>query len=354
MNAQLAVSAGQQDRLFRVLQDEAVQFVCEILFAAESASLDELDRALQDAVLENLGGYLEALRPAGQAPQDCLEQLAWFETMLMAKGGRPEQVARLNEALAAFLEKREMPDAQAIAAILRKSPAPGRGVRPQDGLARPSVAWPETSLFEAMLLDGDERQAVAQLDASLARGDTLLDFEMHVIQPALYSVGSKWQANTISIAQERLATETALRVMAVGAQRTPAAEPAGRRIVLACVAGNQHAVGVRMVGDAFCAAGWAVDCLGADVPCAALVDYVTRRNPDVIGLSVALAHHLHALRATAEQLITAFGSRRPGLIAGGLALQDMSPMSDISGVDLFGVDARHAVAHATRLCRMLE
>ena len=82
MNAQVAHSVEQRERLFRVLQDDAVQFVCEILFDPVGGADGGFDRGLQDVVLANLGAYLEALRARVPGRSYGETPCAWFEAML--------------------------------------------------------------------------------------------------------------------------------------------------------------------------------------------------------------------------------------------------------------------------------
>ena len=116
------------------------------------------------------------------------------------------------------------------------------------------------------LLAGCQREALAVVNRCIDSGHSLVDVELHVIQPSLYHIGEEWQANRVSVAKEHMATAIALSVMTMGLLRSPPPAAIDRRVLLACVAGNHHAVGLRMVADAFQLAGWDVQYLGADVP----------------------------------------------------------------------------------------
>lgn len=108
--------------------------------------------------------------------------------------------------------------------------------------------------------------------------------------------------NTVSVAQEHLATATAqtLLVQLFAAQEPVA--PCGRRFLLACVEGNHHALGLRMVADAFELGGWDVACLGANMPARYIAGMTEQVKPELVGLSVSLPQHLRAARQTAATL----------------------------------------------------
>ncbi len=351
MAAQLSFSAEQEARQFGTVQDEVVQFVCEILFEPEAAAFGALQRQAQDAALGHVGEYLEALRCCGHSTGASADQRAWFADMLTAHGASVAQVEGFNAALAAFLAKHPDPDARAIAGVLA-SASPGLAVP----AARPPKAGevgPETPSLTAALLDGNLPDALAIFEAARGRGSSLLDFETQVIEPALCAIGERCERAGVSHAQALLAYETALTLMTAGRLGFPRHPPAASRIVLACVAGNRHALGLRMVADAFCVAGWAVDYLGADVPTDALVAFIAERCPDAVGVSLACPSHVQELRGLADQLRATFGSHRPALIAGGAALRRTNRLTDIPGVDLIGLDLSTAVAGATRLSQVV-
>ena len=135
---------------------------------------------------------------------------------------------------------------------------------------RPPASQPEVAAFAAELLAGRQREALAIVTSCLDSGRGLVDIELNIIQPALYQIGEKWQANKVSVAQEHMASAIVQSVMTVALLRSPPPKLNGKRALLACVEGNSHTIGLRMVADAFQLAGWEVQYLGANVPTAAL------------------------------------------------------------------------------------
>jgi MerR family transcriptional regulator, light-induced transcriptional regulator len=213
----------------------------------------------------------------------------------------------------------------------------------------PPTPWPEASSFEAALLAGSQLEALAVVNRCIENGRSLIDVELHVVQPSLYHIGEEWQANRVSVAKEHMATAIAVSVMTMGLLRSLPSEAIDRRVLLACVAGNNHCVGLRMVADAFQLSGWDVQYLGADVPTASIIRQAEEWKAHLVGLSVAFAQQVPVAKEIVAQLAERFGSSRPAVIIGGLAINHFSRLADVVGADAFGADASAAVAAAARV-----
>jgi methanogenic corrinoid protein MtbC1 len=103
--------------------------------------------------------------------------------------------------------------------------------------------------------------------------------------------------------------------------------PRAGSVIVACVEGEAHALGARMVADFFIAAGWSTHFLGASVPTNDLVAFTHVIRPDVVALSCTLPRHLPALHETAARLRLARGdTASPRILAGGQALEDAAAL----------------------------
>jgi methanogenic corrinoid protein MtbC1 len=209
--------------------------------------------------------------------------------------------------------------------------------------------WPEAAIFEAALLAGNQREALAIVSRCIDSAQTLVDVELHVIQPALYLIGEKWQANQVSVAQEHLATAIVQAVMTVALLRSPPSAPTGKRVLLACVEGNHHALGLRMVADAFQLGGWDVQYLGANVPIPALLAQTAEWQPDLLGLSVSFPQQLRVVRTVIAEMQRRFGNARPAVIVGGLAINRFASLAAAVGADQWSADACAALVTANRM-----
>jgi hypothetical protein len=129
------------------------------------------------------------------------------------------------------------------------------------------------------------------------------------------------------VADEHLATEITLGQMQRLRERlAPGPRPGGQAIV-ACVEGEGHAIGARMLAD--------------------LVDLAARRRPDLVALSVTRPEHLPAVSAVAAGLRRL--SPAPRILAGGAALRGRPRAAAALGVDGVAADALSGMHEARRL-----
>lgn len=197
------------------------------------------------------------------------------------------------------------------------------------------------------LVRGDAAGADEVVEQARRRGLTMEHIYLHLLAPAQAEIGARWRARRLSVADEHLATEITLGQMERLRERLTVRPVAGRRAVLACVEGEAHAVGLRMVADFFLIDGWAIDYLGANTPTADLVEFVARRRPDVVALSVTQAEYLPTLSLVAAALRRV--TPPPRLLAGGAALRGRPRAATTFGVDAVALGARAAVHEARQL-----
>ena len=194
------------------------------------------------------------------------------------------------------------------------------------------------------LVDADLAAARNLVEDAAAFGTPVRDLYLEVLQPALYDVGRRWECGELSVAQEHLATATTETLM-VRLSEGLAAPDAPRRdqvAIVACVDGELHAIGGRMVADFLAADGWKVLYLGAITPAEDLADLAQQRRASVVALSAALTDRLDRVRAAVDAL------RRvdppPFVIAGGQAFQGGEARARETGVDAYVTGPTEAVA----------
>lgn len=140
--------------------------------------------------------------------------------------------------------------------------------------------------YAAALLSGDEVEAEVVIREAIDAKLTTAEIDDEIIAPALWLVGDLWQQGKISVADEHLATEISLRVLALHreAARTFRTR-GGHRVMLATPAAELHTVALRMCHGLLREAGYETVMLGADVPPQSLAQCASRHEPDVVCLS---------------------------------------------------------------------
>ena len=210
-------------------------------------------------------------------------------------------------------------------------------------MAGQDAAVPQASIYQASLLQNDWLGAMDCVGAAMDGGGSLAQVCVGIVQPAMYGIGELWQNNRISVSMEHLASAISQNVL-MGAYLRATFLPAIRKTaVFACVEGNHHALGLRMVSDTFETQGWDSVFLGADLPAQDLVQDIDVRRPQLLGLSVALPHQLMTARETIAALHAELGNACPEIWIGGLASLLGEPVWRQTGADGWCRDALHAI-----------
>jgi MerR family transcriptional regulator, light-induced transcriptional regulator len=141
-----------------------------------------------------------------------------------------------------------------------------------------------------------------------------------VLRPALYEVGNRWRSGDLTIGQEHEISGIVRDLIGeLSAHTERPGEP--REVILAaCVAGETHDLGLRMVSHLLETEGYAVHFLGANVPADSILDGITMRGATLVLLSTTIEANVPALFATLEAINTLPSDTRPRVIVGGQVL----------------------------------
>lgn len=144
----------------------------------------------------------------------------------------------------------------------------------EDRAVRPHRSADWSKRLEKRLTEGDEAGAWGVVEAALASGTAPGRIYTDLIAPALASVGGRWHAGELSVAEEHLATSVSLRLVGrMGPRFARKGRPKGV-VVVATPPGERHAIPSLIVSDLLRGAGFQVIDLGADVPNDALAGIV--------------------------------------------------------------------------------
>ncbi|MBN8230441.1 cobalamin-dependent protein [Corallococcus macrosporus] len=201
--------------------------------------------------------------------------------------------------------------------------------------------------YLAAQLSGNRQEALRLLvDDGLLCGIPLQELHLEVIQAAQYEIGRLWQENTISVAQEHLATAISQYVLAHLYRHLPRDPSNGKIVMMACVEGELHEVGARMASDFLEMAGFDVRFLGANVPADHLARMVRETPPNLLALSVTMPFHMPQVREAVRKVREVSPSLP--IAVGGLAFDWGPVLEEELAVTFFGKSVRELVSTTCR------
>jgi MerR family transcriptional regulator, light-induced transcriptional regulator len=143
--------------------------------------------------------------------------------------------------------------------------------------------------FAEALLTGDEIAADVVIRDAIAANLSTAVVNERIIAPAMWLIGDLWEKGELTVADEHLATQITLRVVALQREaRRVRAVRRGHRVMLAAPSGESHVVALQMLAGLLTEAGYDALMLGSDVPPEALAATAGRLNVDVICMSVTM------------------------------------------------------------------
>ncbi len=220
---------------------------------------------------------------------------------------------------------------------------------------QPSFLDPEAPLHDLAvsyletLLKGERHLAGKLILDAVETGADIKDIYLHVFQRSQYEIGRLWHINRVSVAQEHYCSAATQLIMSQLYTHIFSTEKIGRKLVAACVGGELHEIGIRMVADFFEMEGWDTYYMGANTPASSILEAVEHHDADVLGISAAMPFHRTALNDLVESIRTFDGTKNVKVIVGGNALKLSPGLWKRMGADGFAEDAQGAVLLANRL-----
>jgi methanogenic corrinoid protein MtbC1 len=208
--------------------------------------------------------------------------------------------------------------------------------------------------FLAALRIGDEtgaQQVIAQARADDLDARTIY---LEILAPSMITIGNLWERNELSVAEEHLATAITERVIN---QLSPTfgrkdIVKHGGSILLGCIEGERHALGLRMVADLFRQQGWNVFYLGADVPTSDWIRLAVRYQVAAVAISAAEHRRARAIKHAIEE----FRAALPDILVlvGGAAFHADPELWRTVGATFYNADPVAAVTMLTAHYALLQ
>lgn len=207
--------------------------------------------------------------------------------------------------------------------------------------------------FLRQALDGNQAAAYQTIIKADDVGLPLTQLFGEVLQPALTELGRRWQHGQLLVAQEKEASELARDLIADLSLRHARTPTDGPVLVAACVEGERHELGLRMICGLFRAEGYAVHYLGADVAPRFLLEAVQLHRPAVILLSAKLAENLPAVKDAVDALTVGIAPEHlpPVVVGGRVAVEHSEAIRTLGAIPVI---EEHPAAALTVVSALLQ
>jgi excisionase family DNA binding protein len=194
--------------------------------------------------------------------------------------------------------------------------------------------------LEDRLLAGDEGGAWELIERALTSSMEPADVYHDVLAPAMRSIGDRWAAGELTVADEHQASAITHRLIG---RMGPRFVKRGRRrgtVILGSAPGDHHALPTAFLADLLRDRSFTVIDLGANTPVESFLDAVAH-TPDVVAVGVCLT--VPELAEAVTEVVEAL--HRAGdapVVLGGAAIED-GPHAATLGADGWAPDGRAAV-----------
>ena len=180
----------------------------------------------------------------------------------------------------------------------------------------------------AFMINADRAGAAALVDGALADGIEPSQVIADILDPAIVQLGRLWEEETMSLAQNFVASKIAEDTLLRCIPENSASQQTKGAVVIGNIEDDFHSLGRKTVGLFLAAAGWEVHDLGNDVPAEDFLEKALEVGACVIGasammqttaLNILKLRELIDTRGLAGQIKLAVGGAvfnwRPDLVA---------------------------------------
>lgn len=207
-------------------------------------------------------------------------------------------------------------------------------------------------LYINALLQGNRNAASVLILNAVENGMSVKTIYIDVFQAAQYEIGRLWLTNQINVATEHFCSAATQSIMSRLYPYIFSSNRNGKKMVAACVGGELHEIGIRMVADFFEMEGWDTYYLGANTPASAILSAVEQHQAQLVCLSAAIPHHRQLLRETIQTIRKSSNGKAIKIMIGGRAFNSETTNIAHFDADGYATDANQAVLLASKLVKL--
>ena len=207
--------------------------------------------------------------------------------------------------------------------------------------------------LDFLLLQADRTKARNLVVELVNQGVSVRDVYLFIYQPILHEVGRLWQLQKISVAQEHYVTASTQQILAQFyfqyIARNKNIIKRGKTVVTACVSGELHELGIRMVADFFEMDGWNSYHIGANSPLQSIETTIRERKAVVVAISSTMSFHIPKAFSLIQSLRESPDTRNIIIIIGGYPFNIVPDLWQQIGANAYAKDAEEAVSLSNEL-----
>lgn len=168
------------------------------------------------------------------------------------------------------------------------------------------------------LLDGDKKQCFHIVQNMITNGVSIKEIYMELLQRSMYRIGSMWEKERCTIANEHIATKITEGLIELVSNSFTDEKRIGKLALITCIDKEFHDLGARMVAGYFEACGWNTIFAGSNTPEQDIIRLINEKHPDIVGISSSFYININRLIKLVQLIKENFPSQE--IIVGGQAL----------------------------------
>lgn len=186
-----------------------------------------------------------------------------------------------------------------------------------------------TSLIEGR---GEEAKEIAK--SLHGGGSRLTKIITELFIPTLYRLGTMWEREEITVAQEHYSTGIISSLTEFLSEVEPTQRDKKHVALFMTPGDEEHTLSLRFVSQFFKEAGWRIIFLGRSIPLGDLKQVIKEGHVDLVVLSVFSTGSLNSAEYLIQALKNEGGKRRPRILMGGRGVESEETAEKI-GADMY-------------------
>lgn len=216
-------------------------------------------------------------------------------------------------------------------------------IAPEEPFIRPGSPHADIATgYLADLVAHRAEEAVDRILTAVAEGLPVHSAYLHIIQPVQQEVGRLWQINELSVTEEHYATEASRTLMSRLRGHFSPDTRRDMRVVTACLGGELHDIGARMVNDFLHLGGFETYFTGANTPHHQIIQTIQKTDATVVALSATMTLQVRLALDLIDRIRQEF-HRDVRVMVGGYAFNQHESLWKDVGADAYASRADEAV-----------